>query len=70
MAYDGRARTDVAWWKQEIDVVGYHYYLSPSKAEMRIKKFETLKTNYHIALSVMRIYTRLYSKSLNFFMDN
>lgn len=43
MAYDGRARTDVAWWKQEIDVVGYHYYLSPSKAELGIKNFDAVK---------------------------
>tara|TARA_B100000073_G_C23595037_1_gene517984 strand:+ start:265 stop:903 length:639 start_codon:yes stop_codon:yes gene_type:complete len=43
MAYDGRARTDVAWWKQEIDVVGYHYYLSPSKAELGMKNFEAVK---------------------------
>ena len=43
MAYDGRARTDVAWWKQEIDVVGYHYYLSPSKAELGLKNFDAVK---------------------------
>ena len=43
MAYDGRARTDVAWWKQEIDVIGYHYYLSPSKAELGLKNFEAVK---------------------------
>ena len=43
MAYDGRSRTDVAWWKQEIDVVGYHYYLSPSKAELGIKNFDAVK---------------------------
>tara|TARA_Y100000114_G_scaffold115282_1_gene109381 strand:- start:7681 stop:8322 length:642 start_codon:yes stop_codon:yes gene_type:complete len=43
MAYDGRARTDVAWWKQEIDVVGYHYYLSPSKAELGMKNFDAVK---------------------------
>ena len=43
IAYDGRARTDVAWWKQEIDVVGYHYYLSPSKAELGLKNFDAVK---------------------------
>ena len=43
MAYDGRARSDVAWWIQEIDVIGYHYYLSPSKAELGLKNFEAVK---------------------------
>ena len=43
MAYDGRARTDVAWWKQEIDMIGYHYYLSPAKAELGLKNFEAVK---------------------------
>jgi len=40
MAYDGRERSDVPWVDQDISVVGYHYYMSPDKAIVGLKKFE------------------------------
>ncbi len=43
MAYDGRERSDIAWWKQDIKTVGYHYYMTPDKAKMGLKNFIRVK---------------------------
>jgi len=40
MSYDGRQRTDVPWYKQNIDTVGYHYYMTPDKALEGIERFK------------------------------
>lgn len=40
MSYDGRL-TDVPWAKQNIDTVGYHYYMTPETAELGLKKLPT-----------------------------
>jgi len=42
MSYDGRSR-DLAWANQDIDMLGYHYYMTPEIAEQGIKKFNDVK---------------------------
>ena len=37
MSYDGRI-PDVPWREQNIDQVGYHYYMTPETAELGLKK--------------------------------
>lgn len=37
LSYDGRSR-DIPWAEQNIDVLGYHYYMTPETAEMGLKK--------------------------------
>ena len=44
MAYDGRERTDLAWWKQDISTVGYHYYMTPDKANIGLENFPKVKS--------------------------
>jgi len=39
MVYDGR-EPNIPWRDQNIDTVGYHYYMTPETAELGIKKFE------------------------------
>lgn len=39
MSYDGRM-PGVPWRKQNIDTVGYHYYMTPETAQLGIDKFE------------------------------
>ena len=38
MRYDGRLE-DIPWMEQNIDTMGYHYYMTPESAEIGIKKF-------------------------------
>ena len=38
MSYDGREPNEVPWVKQDIDVVGYHYYMTPETAEIGLQK--------------------------------
>ena len=38
MSYDGRI-PNVPWRDQDIDCVGYHYYMTPETASLGIKKF-------------------------------
>lgn len=45
MRYDGRI-DDVPWMEQDIDTLGYHYYMTPEIAEIGIKKFEEVKKVY------------------------
>ncbi len=42
MVYDGRT-TDKPWAEQDIDTVGYHYYMTPESANTGIKIFEEVK---------------------------
>jgi dTDP-4-amino-4,6-dideoxygalactose transaminase len=38
MAYDGRERNDVSWSLQNINIIGYHYYMTPEIAQKGIEK--------------------------------
>lgn len=38
MSYDGRS-PNVPWAEQEIDTMGYHYYMTPETASLGIEKF-------------------------------
>ena len=45
MAHDGR-KPGIPWIKQNIDVIGYHYYMIPEIAEEGLRKLpEAIKTN-------------------------
>jgi dTDP-4-amino-4,6-dideoxygalactose transaminase len=37
MVYDGRTR-DKPWAEQDVDVLGYHYYMTPETAELGLTK--------------------------------
>jgi hypothetical protein len=37
MSYDGRL-PDVPWREQNIDTMGYHYYMTPETAELGLQK--------------------------------
>ena len=37
MVYDGR-EPNIPWRDQNIDTIGYHYYMTPETAELGIKK--------------------------------
>ena len=39
MVYDGRT-PNVPWRDQNIDTIGYHYYMTPETAQLGIKKFQ------------------------------
>jgi dTDP-4-amino-4,6-dideoxygalactose transaminase len=39
MSYDGRA-PDVPWMNQDIDTIGYHYYMTPETAQLGLNKFQ------------------------------
>lgn len=39
MSYDGRDNTTGPWGKQNIETVGYHYYMTPETAQSGISKF-------------------------------
>jgi dTDP-4-amino-4,6-dideoxygalactose transaminase len=42
MAHDGRIRGE-SWANQNIDTIGYHYYMTPETAQEGIKKFNVVK---------------------------
>lgn len=42
MSYDGRL-SDALWKDQDIDMMGYHYYMTPETAESGIEKFQQVK---------------------------
>ena len=42
MAYDGRER-NIPWREQNIDSVGYHYYMTPETAELGLEKLPLAK---------------------------
>ena len=39
MVYDGR-EPNVPWRDQNIDTIGYHYYMTPEIAQLGIDKFQ------------------------------
>tara|TARA_X000000950_G_C13821284_1_gene622022 strand:+ start:829 stop:1434 length:606 start_codon:yes stop_codon:yes gene_type:complete len=39
MSYDGRL-PNIPWRNQNIDCIGYHYYMTPETAELGLNKFE------------------------------
>ena len=41
MSYDGRL-PEVPWAEQDIDMLGYHYYMTPETAQLGIDKFKTV----------------------------
>tara|TARA_B100001094_G_scaffold32769_1_gene27260 strand:- start:4273 stop:4896 length:624 start_codon:yes stop_codon:yes gene_type:complete len=44
MSYDGR-HPDIPWREQNIDTMGYHYYMTPETAELGLKKLpDAIKT--------------------------
>jgi dTDP-4-amino-4,6-dideoxygalactose transaminase len=44
MVYDGRS-SDKPWGEQNIDMIGYHYYMTPETASLGIKKFNDVAYN-------------------------
>lgn len=42
MVYDGRER-DKPWAEQNIDTLGYHYYMTPEIAKLGLEKFQKVK---------------------------
>ena len=42
MRYDGR-QNNIPWMKQDIDSVGYHYYMTPETASLGIERFNEIK---------------------------
>ena len=43
MRYDGRV-DDIPWAEQNIDTIGYHYYMTPETAELGIERFKEAET--------------------------
>lgn len=39
MSYDGRAPS-IPWMDQDIDTIGYHYYMTPETAQVGLDKFQ------------------------------
>lgn len=39
MRYDGRD-VDISWYEQDIDTMGYHYYMTPETAQLGLDKFD------------------------------
>lgn len=42
MSYDGR-EPNIPWQEQNIDTIGYHYYMTPETAQLGLDKFEDAK---------------------------
>lgn len=42
MRYDGRI-DNKPWHEQQVDVLGYHYYMTPETAQLGLEKFEVAK---------------------------
>jgi len=40
MVYDGRFNTDQPWAEQDIEMMGYHYYMTPETAKEGLWKFQ------------------------------
>jgi dTDP-4-amino-4,6-dideoxygalactose transaminase len=38
MSYDGRDLNEVPWVQQDIEVIGYHYYMTPEVAKLGLEK--------------------------------
>ena len=44
MSYDGRL-PNIPWREQDIDTVGYHYYMTPETAKLGLEKLEKAINN-------------------------
>ena len=42
MSYDGRL-PDIPWRNQNVDTIGYHYYMTPETAQLGLDKLEKAK---------------------------
>ena len=42
MSYDGRT-SNMPWGEQDIDTMGYHYYMTPENADIGLTKFQSAK---------------------------
>lgn len=42
MSYDGRS-PDIPWAEQDVDMLGYHYYMTPETAMLGIQRFYEVK---------------------------
>jgi dTDP-4-amino-4,6-dideoxygalactose transaminase len=42
MSYDGRV-PNVPWMEQNVDMIGYHYYMTPETAQLGLDRFEDAK---------------------------
>ena len=42
LSYDGRSR-NASWAEQSIDLIGYHYYMTPETAKLGLEKFKVTK---------------------------
>lgn len=42
LSYDGRNR-NALWAEQQIDSLGYHYYMTPKTAELGLTKFKVVE---------------------------
>lgn len=51
MSYDGR-HTDIPWREQDIETIGYHYYMTPETAELGLKKLPTAIKNKPIQWTI------------------
>jgi hypothetical protein len=40
MSYDGRL-PNIPWRDQDIDIVGFHYYMTPETAQLGLNKLQT-----------------------------
>jgi dTDP-4-amino-4,6-dideoxygalactose transaminase len=43
LRYDGRT-DDTPWAEQDIDTIGYHYYMTPETAELGLERFKQAET--------------------------
>ena len=43
MRYDGRI-DDIPWMEQDVDTLGYHYYMTPETAQTGIYRFVTAES--------------------------
>lgn len=63
MKYDGRLN-NIPWKEQDIEMFGYHYYMTPETAKLGIEKFEQIKSSEpryvdytdYVDLSKMRVF--------------
>jgi len=42
MRYDGR-ESNIPWIEQDIDILGYHYYMTPETANLGLERFKEIK---------------------------
>jgi dTDP-4-amino-4,6-dideoxygalactose transaminase len=43
MSYDGRL-PDIPWMEQDVDVMGYHYYMTPETAQLGLDKLQAAQS--------------------------